>query len=121
MDLDASGSPEKRLRLAVLLNAIGHLRRGRPHPAAEEAARWVRGEVDAMDASFSFEAICETLDLDPTEVARALLGRDGEEPMVVHRLPRRQVRTERVYGASRHRARAVVTTRVARSSASTAP
>ena len=120
--LDAGGSPEKRLRLAVLLNAIGHLRRGRAHPAAEEAARWVRGEVDAMHVSFSFEAICETLDLDPTEVARALLGRDGEEPMVGRRLPRRQVRTQRLHGVPRrYRARPVATRRVARSTASTAP
>ena len=53
----AGGSPEKRLRLAVLLNAITHLRRGAQD--AEEAARWVRGELDGVDASFSFLAICE--------------------------------------------------------------
>ena len=43
----AGGSPEKRLRLAVLLNAITHLRRGAQD--AEEAARWVRGELDGVD------------------------------------------------------------------------
>jgi hypothetical protein len=96
---DANGSPEKRLRLAVLLNAIAHLRR-RDRPAAEEAARWVRGEVDAMHASFSFHAICETLDLDAQELARALL--DAPAPATApSRLPRRQVRTERVHGVPR--------------------
>ncbi len=99
--LDASGSPEKRLRLAVLMNAIVHLRRGSSHPAAEEAARWMRGEVDAMHASFSFHAICETLDLDATELARALLGHSGETPVIARRLPRRQVRTQRLHGVAR--------------------
>lgn len=97
---DAIGSPEKRLRLAVLLNAITHLRRGSTHPAAEEAARWVRGEVDAMHVSFSFHAICETLDLDADELARALLG-PAVVPAVAPRLPRRQVRTQRLHGLPR--------------------
>ncbi len=97
---DAGGSPEKRLRLAVLLNAIAHLRRGATHPAGEEAARWVRGELDAMHVSFSFRAICETLDIDADELARALLGMgDGES--ATRRLPRRQVRTQRLHGVPR--------------------
>lgn len=107
---DASGSPEKRLRLAVLLNAITHLRRGSAHPAGEEAARWVRGEVDAMHVSFSFDAICETLDLDAEELARALLGSSDEPAPITPRLPRRQVRTQRLHGMPRRyrpRARAV--------------
>lgn len=94
---DAIGSPEKRLRLAVLLNAITHLRRGSAHPAGEEAARWVRGEVAAMHVSFSFDAICETLDLDAGELARALLG-SAVAPPAATRLPRRQVRTQRLRG-----------------------
>jgi len=93
---DAIGSPEKRLLLAVLLNAITHLRRGSTHPAGAEAAGWVRGEVDAMHASFSFAAICETLDIDAAELAGALL-RPAAGPMPMRRrLPRRQVRTQRL-------------------------
>jgi hypothetical protein len=97
---DATGSPEKRLLLAVLLNAITHLRRGHTSPAGAEAAGWVRGEVDAMHASFSFVAICETLDLDAEELSRALLGPAGPIPLR-RRLPRRQVRTQRLRGEPR--------------------
>ena len=97
---DVSDSPAKRLRLAVLLNAITHLRRGSTHAAGAEAAAWVRGEVDAMHASFSFAAICETLDIDAAELGRALLGPAGPIP-VRRRLPRRQVRTQRLRGEPR--------------------
>lgn len=102
----AGGSPEKRLRLAVLLNAISHLKRGSNHATADEAARWVRGEVDALDPSFSFDAICETLDLDSASLAQALL-RPADAGMDEPRLPRRQVRTQRLHGeARRYRPRA---------------
>ena len=97
----AGGSPEKRLRLAVLLNAISHLRRGSQHSAADEAARWVRGELDAMHVSFSFDAICETLDIDPGHLARALLCPGETEGPGETRLPRRQVRTQRLHGEPR--------------------
>lgn len=96
----AGGSPEKRLRLAVLLNAISHLKRGGHDSAADEAARWVRGEVAAMDKSFSFDAICETLDLDPGWLAGALL-RPVDDADAETRLPRRQVRTQRLHGEPR--------------------
>ncbi len=96
---DATGSPEKRLRLAVLLNAITQLQRGRADSGAEEAARWVRGELDAMHVSFSFRAICETLDLDAAELERALL--DAGPAPLGRRLPRRQVRTHRLHGVPR--------------------
>jgi hypothetical protein len=100
--VDAAG-PEKRLRLAVLLNAMADLQRGATSPAGDEAARWVRGEIDATDASFSFRAICEALDLDDERLMRALLAPDGPRA----RLPRRQVRTESVRPtARRYRARA---------------
>lgn len=98
---DASDSPAKRLRLAVLLNAITHLRRGSSDAAGAEAAAWVRGEVDAMHASFSFAAICETLDLDAAELAHALLGPVTGPTQVTRRLPRRQVRTQRLRGEPR--------------------
>lgn len=96
----AGGSPEKRLRLAVLLNAIAHLRRGTQYAAGDEAARWVRGELDAMHVSFSFCAICETLDLDPVHLARALLSPAGGATDE-SRLPRRQVRTQRLRAVPR--------------------
>jgi len=102
----AGGNPEKRLRLAVLLNAISHLKRGSQDSAADEAARWVRGEVPAMDVSFSFDAICETLDIDPSSLAQALL-RPVDDATGEPRLPRRQVRTQRLHGeARRYRPRA---------------
>lgn len=103
-------SPEKRLLLAVLLDAIGQLRRGLGYPVAREAAEWIRGEVRGRHAAFSFEGICEALDLHAGQLARALLqpfeavGRPG---VVV---PRRQVRLERVQSAPRRyrpRARAI--------------
>lgn len=97
----AGGSPEKRLRLAVLLDAINHLKRGPEHSAADEAARWVRGEVDAMHVSFSFHAICETLDLDAGHLARALLRPANDDSPEETHLPRRQVRTQRVQGEPR--------------------
>ena len=98
---DAGSSPEKRLRLAVLLNAIAHLRRGSEHPAAEEAARWVRGELAAMHVSFSFQAICEALDIDAAYLARALLEAEDGGAHGEPRLPRRQVRTQRLHGVPR--------------------
>jgi hypothetical protein len=95
-------NPEKRLRLAVLMNAINQLQRGGGDPAAEEAVRWIRGEVDAIDTSFSFHAICEALAIDPEYLARGLLRADDDG---APKLPRRQVRTQRLYGAPRRYAR----------------
>lgn len=101
---NGGGTPERRLRLAVLLDAIAQLRRGPTHPAAIEAARWVRGEVEAIDTSFSFAVICEALDLDAARMTRALLGSSAHGSDV--RLPRRQVRTQRLHGVPRrYRAR----------------
>ena len=96
-----AASPEKRLRLAVLLNAITHLQRGREHPAAHEAALWVRGELEAMHVSFSFEAICETLDIDAAHLAGALLAAADRAENDGAKLPRRQVRTQRLLGEPR--------------------
>lgn len=99
-------SPEKRLLLAVLLNAIGHLQRGPGHAAAREAAEWIRGELRGREAAFSFDDICEALDLDAGQLGRALLRpfeNQGATSVVV---PRRQVRLERVQSVPRrYRAR----------------
>jgi hypothetical protein len=100
-------SPEKRLRLAVLLNAIADLRRGGHHPGAHEAVQWIRGEIEAVDASFSFLAICETLEIDPTYLMRGLLGTMVPSDDGATKLPRRQVRTQRLYGTARRYRRTI--------------
>ncbi|MEO6026938.1 MAG: hypothetical protein ABIR79_08760 [Candidatus Binatia bacterium] len=99
-------SPEKRLLLAVLLNAIGHLQRGPGHAVGREAAEWIRGELRGQQAAFSFDGICEALDLDAGRLSGALLRpfeTAGASSVVV---PRRQVRLERVQSVPRrYRAR----------------
>lgn len=103
---EADCSPEKRLLLAVLLNAIGHLQRGPGHPAGREAAAWIRGELPGQQAAFSFADICEALDIEAAQMARALLrpfDAPGGSGVTV---PRRQVRLERVQSVPRrYRAR----------------
>ncbi len=103
---EADRSPEKRLLLAVLLNAIGHLQRGPGHVLGREAADWIRGELRGQEAAFSFADICEALDLDAGQTARALLRPfDGSGASGVT-VPRRQVRLERVQSVPRrYRAR----------------
>ena len=49
--------PEKRLMLAVLLDAIIQLRRP-GSTGAIEAAEWIRGG-EATDSPFSFPVVCE--------------------------------------------------------------
>mgnify|MGYP000682543800 CR=1 FL=1 len=85
-------SPEKRLLLAVLLNAIGHLQRGPGLAAGREAAEWIRGELRGRQPAFSFDVVCEALDLDAGQLGRALL-RPFEAPGAASMvMPRRQVR-----------------------------
>jgi hypothetical protein len=68
-------TPEKKLMLAVLKDAIGCLRR---HAAARserqreifrDAAMWIEEE---SDGPFSFRIICETLGLETDAIRRAL-------------------------------------------------
>ena len=63
--------PEKRLMFAVLLDAVIHLQR-RDSRGAAEAVEWIEGEPDG--SVFSFQNICESLGLEPTGLARALLA-----------------------------------------------
>ncbi len=68
----ASDLPEKRLMLAVLLDAAMALQR-RNSSAAVEAERWIRGEHLELPP-FTFEKICENLGLDPAYLGRGLLA-----------------------------------------------
>lgn len=65
-----SQSPEKRLMLAVLADAIVRLYRGGAVRAAEED--WILAPRDA--SPFAFANICDALDIDATHIARALLA-----------------------------------------------
>lgn len=67
----ASDVPEKRLMLAVLVDAALQLRK-HDGPAAAEAAHWVL--ADDADEPFSFQNVCEALGLDPGYLARGLIG-----------------------------------------------
>jgi hypothetical protein len=90
-------TPERRLLLAVLLNGMLHLRRGRNDPTALEAARWIRGELDGADTPCSFASVCEALDLNPGYLARRLLSGEHGGGAVL-KMPRRQVRTRYARG-----------------------
>jgi hypothetical protein len=71
LSVRATDVPEKRLMFAVLLDAVIHLQR-RDSRGASEAAQWIEGAQD--DSPFSFENICESLGLETTRLANALLA-----------------------------------------------
>ncbi|MBI3770265.1 MAG: hypothetical protein HY271_17470 [Deltaproteobacteria bacterium] len=89
--------PEKRLMLAVLLDAILQLRR-QGSTGAIEAADWIHGRW--TDSSFSFVAVCEALGLDPGYLARGVFAwaRQANElaPLRRSRLRRSQTRALRL-------------------------
>ena len=64
--------PEKRLLLAVLLDAVICLRQ-RDVSAAVEAVAWIRGEHGDADR-ISFVDVCESLGLEPTYLASGILS-----------------------------------------------
>jgi len=72
----AGWTPEQTLAAAVLEDAVDTYRkgmrveRGRTRQLADEAARWIAATRN--DWPFSFEAICDRLDLDAAGVRRAL-------------------------------------------------
>jgi hypothetical protein len=70
--LDVS-TPEKRLALAVLSDAVRHVQRG-GHRAADDEAWFASG---ATDHPFAFLSICQALGLDPDHLRRGVrrLGR----------------------------------------------
>jgi len=82
--------PEKRLMFAVLLDAVIHLQR-RDSRGAAEAVEWIEGEPDG--SVFSFQNICESLGLEPTGLARALLAWHYGPRTARLGVPARQLRT----------------------------
>jgi hypothetical protein len=82
--------PEKRLMFAVLLDAVIHLQR-RDSRGAAEAIDWIRGEGDG--SVFSFQNICESLGLEPSGLARALLAWYYGPKTARLGVPARQLRT----------------------------
>lgn len=74
--LDVS-SPEKRLALAVLADAVRQVREGR---ATDEEA-WFASP--AVDHPFAFVRICELLGLDPDDLRRGL-GRMQRRTLHAH-------------------------------------
>jgi hypothetical protein len=89
--------PEKRLMLAVLLDAIIQLRRP-GSTGAIEAAEWIRGA--APDSPFSFPAVCEALGLDCGYLTRGVFAwarnAPATAPSRTGRLRRPQVRALRL-------------------------
>jgi hypothetical protein len=65
------GLPERRLMLALLLDAVAEFARGGRRAA--EVARWIRAE-DGHATPVMFEDVCAALALDPVYVGRHLLN-----------------------------------------------
>jgi len=64
-----TGTPERRLLLAILERAILDFVGNEPKEV-EEAERWLFGEPDQESSSqFSFAWVCEQLDLDTSKIA----------------------------------------------------
>lgn len=90
-------SPEKRLMFAVLLDAIGQLRR-RESTRAIEAEHWIR---DAQDEGvFSFANVCGVLGFEPQSLANGLLAKNSR---IADRAPLRHPRTSRLRVTPRRR------------------
>jgi len=89
--------PEKRLMLAVLLDAIIQLRRP-GSTGAIEATEWIRDE--ACESPFSFPVVCEALGLDATYLTRGVFAwarnAGAVAPSRSGRLRRPQVRALKV-------------------------
>jgi hypothetical protein len=63
--------------LSILLDAVVQLQR-RGTMGGTAAAQWVRGDEGAGEATISFRAVCESLQIDAVGLARGLLR--GVEP-----------------------------------------
>ena len=67
-----TGTPERRLLLAILERAILDFVGNEPKEI-EEAERWLFGELDHPGpGQFSFYWVCEQLDLDPYRIANKI-------------------------------------------------
>lgn len=95
--------PEKRLMLAVLLDAIVQLRRPGSTGAAE-ASRWIHGEHDADDSTFSFRSVCDALGLDPEYLSRGVFGwARGGDVVRLHPTPLRRPQARALRMTARRR------------------
>jgi hypothetical protein len=83
--------PEKRLQLAVLEDAVLTLHRcaGAETTRARNLLNEVRTWTSSEDASwpFAFEAICQSLNLDPEYVRGGLLEWHHRSPVAIERKP----------------------------------
>lgn len=95
-------APERRLLVAVLMNAILQLR-SRDAQDVIDAESWVRGD-DTTNWPFSFNNICEALGIESSYFARGLLTWRERPTDAVWRAPLHQVRALRAITSS-HRAR----------------
>jgi hypothetical protein len=86
-------APEKRLMVAVLMNAVLQLR-SRDARGVIAAENWIR-EDDGTDWPFSFNNICDALDIEASCFARGLLSCSDRPTDAVRRVPVRQVRAAR--------------------------
>jgi hypothetical protein len=95
--------PEKRLMLAVLLDAIVQLRRS-GSTGAIEASRWIHGE-GADDSAFSFRAVCDALGLDPGYLSRGVFSwaREPSQVVSMHATPLRRPQARALRMTARRR------------------
>jgi len=69
-------SPERRLMLAMLSDAIACVRQAKWSKDSAEALDWIlEDEKDASGRLCSFENVCDTLGLEPSSVRRKVLER----------------------------------------------
>ena len=87
---DTTDEPEKRLMLAVLLDAIIQLRSADSSDLVE-AENWIR-ERDASDEPFSFSNVCQVLDIESSYLRRGLLAWCDRPADGARRPPIRHVR-----------------------------
>ena len=69
---DTTDAPEKRLMLAILLDAVVQLRNS-GSAGITEVESWIR-DRDASDEPFSFTNVCAVLDIESSYLRRGLLA-----------------------------------------------
>jgi hypothetical protein len=89
--------PERRLLLAVLIDALRLLRTGNPKDQ-RRVMMWIRGQ----DARLTFQDVCDGLELDATHVAAHMVGESRAGPV-----PRRRMGSSRKGQSSGRRRRPI--------------
>lgn len=87
-----SESPEKSLRLAVLIQAVKDLLTSSKPLAQKNARLWFKGKTES-EPTYSFEEICEILNLDHSFVLKGLRKASRNKPKALQMLGRRLVRS----------------------------